>query len=83
MPITPSLPRAGQRKDWLWYRAGLMKEPPVNGHDRDAPWQELARKCGGIGGQPLRAHGQGKKTIVRGVYDHTGEETTEVQSARA
>jgi hypothetical protein len=54
------------------YRASLMKEPLVNGHDRDAPWQEVAANAvvsDVNGSEPLMV--KTMKTVVRGVYDNT------------
>lgn len=65
------------------YRAGLMKEPLVNGHDQDAPWQELAAGAAMSEVNRSELMVKVKKAIVRGVYDHTRGGNDKVQSARA
>jgi len=49
------------------YRAGLMKEPSVNGHDRDAPWQELVASAAVSAELMVKV----RKPVIRGVYDNT------------
>jgi hypothetical protein len=53
------------------YRAGLMKEPRVHGHDWEAPWEELAASAAVSEVNRSDFMTKVKKTIVRGVYDHT------------
>jgi hypothetical protein len=53
------------------YRAGLMKEPMVNSHDQEPPWQELVANAvvSEVNGSELLVNV--RKPVVRGVYDDT------------
>jgi hypothetical protein len=60
------------------YRAGLIKEPRINAHDQELPWQELVANATISEVNDSELLVKIRKPVVRGVYDYTTEEETKL-----